>query len=357
MFSAILTHTAGFPSRIGVRFLIERESRDQENKMPQNTAAAIVADPLLDQWGAALADADRSTNTCRRYLPAVRQFLIWYEVQNHEPFLPERLTPIDLAGYRAYLQQQRATSTANVAIAALRAFCAWLVDTGRLTANPAARLKVVGRQAPLAPKALKPMQVNALLREAQTTRYPERDTATLQLLVQTGIRIGECAALRLGDILVSERQGQVTVRAGKGNKSRVVPLNASARQALANYLAPLWGVEPTMKAVGAAWPHDAGPAPLWRSQKGGALGKRALTSIVEALVASCAARELVPVDTSAHTLRHTFATNYLKDHPGDLVGLAALLGHTTLETTRIYVQPSHDELAYRVEQTRLNAYG
>jgi site-specific recombinase XerC len=66
------------------------------------------------------------------------------------------------AVYRAYLQQ-RATSTANVAIAALRAVCAWLVNIGRLTANPAARLKVVGRQAPLAPKALKPTQVNALL--------------------------------------------------------------------------------------------------------------------------------------------------------------------------------------------------
>jgi integrase/recombinase XerC len=46
----------------------------------------------------------------------------------------------------------------------------------------------------------------------------------------------------------------------------------------------------------------------------------------------------------------------LKDHPSDLVGLAALLGHSSLETTRIYVQPSADELAQRVESTRLNAY-
>ena len=74
------------------------------------------------------------------------------------------------------------------------------------------------------------------------------------------------------------------------------------------------------------------------------------------LVDDCARRGLVPANTTPHTLRHTFATHYLKDHPGDIVGLAALLGHSSLETTRIYVQPSAEDLAQRVEQTRLNAY-
>ena len=69
------------------------------------------------------------------------------------------------------------------------------------------------------------------------------------------------------------------------------------------------------------------------------------------------ARGLVPTATSAHTLRHTFARNYLAEHPGDLVGLAALLGHTSLETTRIYSQPTIEQLATRVEQLRQNAYG
>ena len=64
----------------------------------------------------------------------------------------------------------------------------------------------------------------------------------------------------------------------------------------------------------------------------------------------------MPQEITPHTLRHTFATRYLKDHPGDLVGLAALLGHSSLETTRISVQPTAHDLAQRVEQTRLNAY-
>ena len=71
-----------------------------------------------------------------------------------------------------------------------------------------------------------------------------------------------------------------------------------------------------------------------------------------------AAGELVPQQTSAHTLRHTFARNYLAQYPGDVVGLATLLGHTSLDTTRIYSQPTTvEQLSTRVEQLRQNAYG
>lgn len=311
---------------------------------------------LVTWWSAMLADEGRATLTHRRYTQAVRAFLAWFEQQNHEPFTPQRLTPIDLTGYAQYLQQTAAASTVNVHTCALRSFCGWLTDQGHIDRNPALRLKAMNAGKPLAPKALKPVHVHALLREAQQTRHAARDYAIIQLMVQTGIRIGECTALRIGDIQITERQGWVTIRIAKGNKTRKVPLNASVRQALAEYLAPVWGVEPSVKAIVLTWPRHLPSELLWRSQKGGALSSRTISDIVEALVDACAQRELVPADTTPHTLRHTFATNYLKDHPGDLVGLAALLGHSSLETTRIYVQPSSDDLMQRVESTRLNAY-
>ncbi|MBC8460131.1 MAG: hypothetical protein H8D67_19265 [Deltaproteobacteria bacterium] len=55
-------------------------------------------------------------------------------------------------------------------------------------------------------------------------------------------------------------------------------------------------------------------------------------------------------------MRHTFAHRYLDQHRGDLVGLARLLGHADLNTTLLYVQPTNEELATRVEQLPLNAY-
>jgi hypothetical protein len=150
----------------------------------------------------------------------------------------------------------RRTSTINTHLSALRSFCAWLHDKGHVEANPASRLKLVGRAPLPAPKALTDPQVNTLLRAAARTRRPTRDTAIVQLLLQTGVRIGEAAALRLGDIQFGEKRGVLVVRAGKGNKARNVPLNGSARQALADYLAPLppFEVEPTLKAVAGAWP-------------------------------------------------------------------------------------------------------
>ncbi len=95
-------------------------------------------------------------------------------------------------------------------------------------------------------------------------------------------------------------------------------------------------VEPTLAAVARAWPRrrkGVEGGPLWGSQKGGRLSSQAIRRVVDGLVAATSARQLVPPDASAHTLRHTFAMFYLKDNPGDLVGLATLLGHSSLDTT------------------------
>jgi site-specific recombinase XerD len=318
-------------------------------------APSLAAD-FLDPW---LQDlhADRAPATVRRYAGAVRRFLAWYQAQEHRPLLLAHLTPITLVGYRNVLQQTEATSTVNTHVCALRAFAAWLASNGHLDANPAGRVKLVGRQAASAPQALTDAHVNALLRAAARSRHAARDTAIIQVLLQTGMRIGECAALVWDDISFGEKRGVVMIRAGKGNKARSVPLNASARQALAEYASPILGVPSTLRAVAAAWP-PAGlvPSALWRSQKGGRLSVSAIGRMIDGLVRDCATRGLVPATSGAHTLRHTFATRYLAAHPGDLVGVASLLGHSSLDTTRIYVQLTAEQLAERVEGLDLNAY-
>ncbi len=199
----------------------------------------------------------------------MRRFLRWYQAQEQRPLQIDHLTPIVLVGYRNALQQTEATSTVNTHVCALRAFATWLVRHGYLATNPAARFKLVGRQAAPTPQALTSTEVNALLRAATHSRHPARDAAIIQVLLQTGMRIGECAALMWEDISFGEKRGTVTIRAGKGNKARSVPLNASARQALAEYAAPIFGVVPTLKAIAGVWPAShagAVPSSLWLSQ-------------------------------------------------------------------------------------------
>jgi site-specific recombinase XerD len=324
----------------------------------------IPPDPelALQCWLEDLQANDRATGTIRRYKSAVQGFLAWYRREEHRPLTLLALTPIALVGYRNYVQrtQQRATSTVNGQVSALRAWCAWLTAERYLQVNPAKRLKLVGRQQASSREGLNDTQTNALLRQAQAGRSPLRNTAIVQMLLQTGIRLDECSQLTLDDIEFGERGGRVTIRQGKGNKARMVPLNASARQALAEYLAPRWNCDPTVKAVARAFPRrepGSQAPPLWQSQKKGVLTPSAMRQMIDVLVRDAAGRGLVPASASAHTLRHTFARNYLAQYPGDVVGLASLLGHTSLDTTRIYCQPTIEQLSSRVEQLSHNAYG
>jgi site-specific recombinase XerD len=353
-----------------------RKTREKPRPPPRAGVVAVPAaraalPDLLAAWLDALRAADRAPRTVTRYGGAGRGFLAWFAAEERRTpaqLTLADLTPIALVGYRTALQRAAATSTVNTHLCALRAWSAWLTDQGRLPADPAARVRLVKRTAPDAPTPLTDAAVNALLRAAQRGRHPARDYALLQVLLQTGLRLGECQALTWGDVAVGEKHGAVTVRAGKGNKARTVPLNGSARAALAAYAAPRLGVEPALRAVAAAWPpappsaraappgHPDGGEPLWRSQKGRPLSASALWRVVHGLVRDGARRRLVPPATTPHTLRHTFARRYLEAHPGDLVGLARLLGHRDLNTTAVYTQPTAEDLAARVERLPLNAY-
>jgi site-specific recombinase XerD len=314
---------------------------------------------VLPRWLEVLQANDRAKGTIRRYKSTVEGFLAWYFCEEQRPLTFSTLTPIALVGYRNYVQrtQHRATSTVNGQISALRAFCIWLTEERYLEVNPAKHLKLVGRQKASSRQGLDDIQVNALLRQARSSRDFLRNYALIQVLLQTGMRLDECSQFTLDDIELGERSGRVTIR--QGNKARVVPLNASARQALAEYVAPRLNCDPTVKAVARAFPRrssDGSSAFLWQSQKKGILTTSAMRQMIDVLVSDAAARALVPAQTSAHTLRHTFARNYLAGRPGDIVGVASLLGHTSLDTTRIYSQPTIEQLSVRIEQIYQNAY-
>lgn len=312
----------------------------------------------LVEWLKSLEEADNSPKTVARYRGVVRCFLTWYENEERQPLILADLTPIVLVSYRLFLQKKWVAATVNVHVSALRAWCQWLLKQGYLDENPARNLKLVGQAPTDAPEPLTSTAVNALLRAARRGRHGERDYAILQMLLQTGMRIGECQTLCWQDITFQERRGIVLIRSGKGNKARTIPLNSSVRSALVEYAALVFNCPPTVKEVASQWPQAPQLSqPLWLSQKENQLSPPAMWGVINRVVTACASRGLVPENTRPHDLRHTFAQGYLQQHPGDLVGLARILGHTSLDTTKIYTRLTTDELAKRVEQIPLNAYG
>jgi integrase/recombinase XerC len=159
-------------------------------------------------------------------------------------------------------------------------------------------------------------------------------------MLQTGLRVGEVSALRRRDVVLRERAGTVRVRNGKGLKEREVPLNATARRALRQLLEQ----EP-------AAPSEAA---VFRSGHGTTMPVRSIQNTVAALVRRAG---LTGSEITAHSLRHTFALAWLRQHPGQLVDLAQLLGHESLDTTAVYTRASAADLARGVEQTPFNLDG
>ena len=163
-----------------------------------------------------------------------------------------------------------------------------------------------------------------LLRAAGQTGHglASRNYALIQLLLQTGLRVGEAARLVVADCELNDRSGLVHVRSGADGKERVVPLSTSARRAIALYLQ-------TREDYSA---QDA----LFVSERGGeAMSLRAMQATIQQL-ARRAKINRIPV--SAHTCRHSFALSFLRRNPGQVTELAALLGHDSLDTTAVYLR-------------------
>lgn len=294
----------------------------------------------LDSFGRYLAEKDLSRTTISLYLNNVRSALAHFSLPLAE------ITPIDIRLYRQSLTDAGlAVSTVNTRLAALRELFAWALAEGRVASSPAAHIGYVKQQNAPTPRWLENSEQwrleTAADRECQlgdlradgdqshpSHVWPLRDKTLITLMLHTGLRVSEVAALAVSDLEVSERKGNVRVRRGKGSKERFVNLNAKARAALRAWLA----VRPSTDSNA-----------LFTSQKGGALCSRAVARIVEML------GKKAGVKVSPHDLRHTFARNMANTNVG-LEIIADLMGHDTLETTRRYVLPGDAHRQEAVER-------
>lgn len=115
----------------------------------------------------------------------------------------------------------------------IRRFSAWLVEEGEIDADGLLGLKVPK----LDTKVYQPLtdvQIKALLKAcAGTEMRDRRDEAIVRFMVETGARAGECVALEVGDVDLSE--GVAVVRRGKGGKGRVVPFGPQTARAIDRY--------------------------------------------------------------------------------------------------------------------------
>jgi integrase/recombinase XerD len=168
------------------------------------------------------------------------------------------------------------------------------------------------------------------INEATTTG--KRDRALLQTMADTGLRVSEALAVETKDLRRENgRITAITVRAGKGDKDRTVFPTPQLSDKILRWLDARTGlgIRNGQAPVFCTVKHGAG-------QRRAAAGPRALTArTVQELVARLAQAAGLEKQVTPHTLRHTCATRTLKA-TGNLRIVQDNLGHSRLETTRIY---------------------
>ena len=295
-----------------------------------------TASPLkktLDRFEQHLVATGKSANTVEAYTRDLRLFGEWFLTTNGKPLSPERITPIDLRQYRSHLLTVKnyKPATVNRKLSSLSAFCEWAREADLIPANPAQGISWVEEVRP-APKWLDKKGQYALLRAVQE-RGRKRDIALVTLMLHSGLRVSEVSNLKVSDVRISPRKGSVRVRGGKGEKFRSVPLNVDARKAVQEYLQEREAME------GDGW--------LFLGQRGERLRPSGIRYLVERYAYDARLQEVTP-----HTLRHTFGKN-LVDAGVPLDRVASLLGHESVDTTRIYTTPSEQDLQREVEKIAL----
>src|SRR5690625_3255981 len=231
-------------------------------------------------------------------------------------------TAEDLRDYMTFLSKSGLSPrTAARRLSALRQFFKFLQEEGWREEDPTSQLESP-RQGRRLPKILSEQEVQRLLDTARRKGGPEgiRLVALLEILYATGLRVSELVGLPYEAVA---RDTDMLLVRGKGGRERIVPLNAAARKAVAEY-----------KQVRRQFlKREEDDRWLFPSRSaGGHLTRHRLAQLLKELAVEAG---MDPTKVSPHVLRHAFASHLLA-HGADLRAVQQMLGHADIATTQIY---------------------
>lgn len=262
-----------------------------------------------------------AAETCKKYRQKINHFLRW--ASDYTEITQE--TMVDFASYLAGTRLK--ITTQSDVVRRVGQLFSWAHRRNVAKLDYSLWLPVVRAPDPVF-AAISQAQVQKLLDVCGLMRHGLRNQAFVALLASTGLRLSEAVALTVRDIEFDAGGGGcVTVRHGKGSKSRKVVF---ARR-----------YEKYLRALIANLGHDAS---VFDSQKGVRLTASGAHKEVNL------AAELAGLTLSCHDLRRYFATQWIKDHPGRIVELQMQMGHSNISTTMRYVWLGGEHIKQLVQE-------
>lgn len=231
-----------------------------------------------------------------------------------------------MQGFLVHLHRLH-TSKSSIArkLSTLRSYFNYLQQRGKIEFSPCTGIRNP-KQDKRQPTALNVDQTFALLdnsnknkpaSEGKSNLETIRDTALLELLYGSGLRISEALSLNSKD--VDPSSGTVRVM-GKGSKERIVPLSQMSQDALENWLLVRTNLIASRDELA-----------LFVGNRGSRLNRRQANRIIH----DACVKAGLSVSISAHSLRHSFATHLLQGG-ADMRSVQELLGHSRISTTQRY---------------------
>ena len=234
-------------------------------------------------------------------------------------------------------ERNYAATTIARKVAAMRSFFNFMMNEGNIKDNPSQNIASpkVGRALP---KPISISQVRRLLDEPARQARPEakRDTAILNLLYASGMRVSELVSLNLNDVDI---KGGFVRCFGKGHKERIIPIAPRAAQVVDEYVTE---VRPRLA-------HNQDERALFLNARGERLTRQGLWQILKEYAKSVELEGITP-----HTLRHSFATHMLSGG-ADLRSVQELLGHANISTTQIYTHLTTEHIRRTYEKSHPRA--
>lgn len=266
-------------------------------------------------------------NTIESYMRDLAQFahfiLRMYDVP------PKRVEPEMIRNYltRMYDLGREKSSQAR-ALSGIKSFFNYLILNDMIEASPAELIEAPKASRPL-PDTLTTAEIDRLIGSIDSsTTKGLRDRAILELLYSCGLRVSELCELRIGDLFFGEGYIRVT---GKGDKQRLVPISAMARERIQLYL----------DERRSRYRDEI----LFLNNR----GERLTRVMIFTIIKQAAQRASIDKKISPHTFRHSFATHLLQGG-ASIRQVQELLGHENIVTTEIYTHLNTDHLRETLEE-------